>query len=422
MKLTRNSPSPALSIGRAVMPTPTVDPLRFSCAPVRVTGARLLPGALDRRPELRAQALARHGKHVAGVLARGDLQIAIHRSEVVETLVLVVDQDGGRSVSLEQRPLRKLDEPGSPLGRLLRQRLGGQAAGIAGPLRELDLARPAGRDMPVDPMLLADRLEVRRDAGGRFGGAEKEHTLRAQREMEEGQDFPLRLRAQVDEHVAAGDQIEAGERRVGQQALAREHDRLAQLAHDLIAIALLGEEAGEPRRRHVGLDRVRIDAVAGERHAVRVDVGGEHLQLDVALRGRDLLQKEHGDGIGLLAGAAAGHPDAQRPIQGLPLHELRNDFLRQLVEGGRVAEEVGHIDEEVLGEQLTLARILAQDLQIVRAALQPGHRHAPLDPALQRSPLVEREIVRAARGQEIDDVCERFLGVCPGRADPCRHP
>ena len=40
MKLTRNTASLALSIGRAEMPTPTVDPLRCRCAPVRVTGAR----------------------------------------------------------------------------------------------------------------------------------------------------------------------------------------------------------------------------------------------------------------------------------------------------------------------------------------------------------------------------------------------
>ena len=61
------------------------------------------------------------------------------------------------------------------------------------------------------------------------------------------------------------------------------------------------------------------------------------------------------------------------------LYELRNNFLPQLVEGGRVTEEVGDIDEEVLGEQLTLGRILAQDAQIARAVLEPGHRHAPLE-------------------------------------------
>ena len=144
-------------------------------------------------------------------------------------------------------------------------------------------------------MLLADRLEAIGNAADRFGGAQKEHAALAQREMEKGQDLALRLRAQVDEQIAAGDEVEAGERRVGQQALTGEHHRLTQFAHDLIAVVLFGEEASEPRRRHVGLDQFRIDAIAGERHAVRVDVGGEHLQLDIAFCGRDLLEKEHRD-------------------------------------------------------------------------------------------------------------------------------
>ena len=83
--------------------------------------------------------------------------------------------------------------------------------------------------------------------------------------------------------------------------------------------------------------------------------------------------------------------------------------LPQQIEGGRIAEEVRDVDEEVLGEQLALAGILTQDLQIARAALDARHRHASLDPALQRALLVEREIMRGLRGQEINDACERFL-------------
>ena len=81
------------------------------------------------------------------------------------------------------------------------------------------------------------------------------------------------------------------------------------------------------------------------------------------------------------------------------LHEFRNDRLRQQIEGGRIAEEVRDVDEEILGEQLALTGILTQDLQIARAALEARHRHASLDPALQRALLVEREIMRGLRGQ-----------------------
>ena len=63
--------------------------------------------------------------------------------------------------------------------------------------------------MPVNPMLFANRLEAIRNVTDRFGGAQKKHTSLAQREMEQRQDLPLRLRAQVDEQIAAGDEIEA---------------------------------------------------------------------------------------------------------------------------------------------------------------------------------------------------------------------
>ena len=82
--------------------------------------------------------------------------------------MLAVDQDGGRSVCLEQRSLRKLAKPGPSLPRLLRDAAGRQAAGIAGPSREFDLARTTGPDVPVDPVLLANRLEAVRNAADRL--------------------------------------------------------------------------------------------------------------------------------------------------------------------------------------------------------------------------------------------------------------
>ena len=243
--------------------------------------------------------------------------------------------------------------------------------------------------MPINPVLLADRLEAIRNIAHRLGGPKKENTVLVQREMEKRQNLALRLRAQIDEQIAAGDEIEAGERRVGQQALAGEHHRLTQFAHDPIAVVLFGEEASESRRRHVSLDRFGIDAVAGERYAIRVDVGGEHLQLDIAFCGSDMLEKEHRDRISFFARAAARHPNAQRSIQCLPLHELRNDLLPQQLKGDRIAEEVRDVDEEVLGKEFALAGILTQDLQIAIAVLDARHGHASLDPALQRALLVE---------------------------------
>ena len=72
--------------------------------------------------------------------------------------------------------------------------------------------------------------------------------------MEQREDFLLNLGAQIDEKVAAADQVEARERRIGDQIMDGEDDRRSQLARHPIALIFLGEEAGQPRRRHIRLD------------------------------------------------------------------------------------------------------------------------------------------------------------------------
>ena len=47
---------------------------------------------------------------------------------------------------------------------------------------------------------------------------------------------------------------------------------------------------------------------------IGIDIGGEHLQLDVTLRRGDFLAEQHGKGIGLLTRAATHDPDTQRVI------------------------------------------------------------------------------------------------------------
>ena len=51
--------------------------------------------------------------------------------------------------------------------------------------------------------------------------AEKQDAAFAQREMEQREDLLLRLGAQIDQEIAAGDQVEARERRIGQHILRR---------------------------------------------------------------------------------------------------------------------------------------------------------------------------------------------------------
>ena len=229
--------------------------------------------------------------------------------------------------------------------------------------------------------------------------------------MEQQQHLFLRLGSQIDQQVAAGDQIEAREWRIGQHILHREHHHAAQFGHHPVAMLLLGKEAGEPRRRDIGRDRSRIAPLAGQGDRFLVDVGGEDLELQVALGRRDLLEQQHGEGIGLFAGAAAGNPDPQRPVRRVPAHQIGNCLLRQQFEGFRVAEEAGDVDQQILGEQIEFACITLQHVEIPAAVVDTGQRHAPLDPTQQCARLVERKIVRRLGAQQIDDLAQPIRGM-----------
>ena len=60
-----------------------------------------------------------------------------------------------------------------------------------------------------------------------------------------------------------------------------------------------------------------IDAGAGLFDGPAVNVGGEHLHLEILLQRLHALLEQDGDGIGFLAGGTAGHPDADRCARGL---------------------------------------------------------------------------------------------------------
>ena len=112
--------------------------------------------------------------------------------------------------------------------------------------------------MAIEPRRFGNHFEAVIDMVGRFRVAKEQDAVFAQREMEQRDDLRLCFRAQVDQEVPAGNQVEPRERRVGQEVLYREDHRRAQLGSNLVAVVLLGKEACQPRRRDVRLDRRRV--------------------------------------------------------------------------------------------------------------------------------------------------------------------
>src|SRR6185436_15132694 len=83
---------------------------------------------------------------------------------------------------------------------------------------------------------------------------------RFQGEVKQRDQLPLYFRLQVNEHVAATDQIELGERRIADQILAGEDHRFTNALGHPIAVILAREEALQPLWRDVERDALGIHA------------------------------------------------------------------------------------------------------------------------------------------------------------------
>ena len=83
--------------------------------------------------------------------------------------------------------------------------------------------------MPVDPLRLGDHLEAVTEAAGRLRVAQNQSATIAKRKVEKRDDLRLCLRRQIDQEVSTGNQVETGERRIGEQILHREDHGIAKL-------------------------------------------------------------------------------------------------------------------------------------------------------------------------------------------------
>ena len=229
-------------------------------------------------------------------------------------------------------------------------RAGGRRPGAPRPGRAG--RRADGRREPLaEPVLGVHRAEQVPVGGDRLGRPEEQVPARPQGVVEQGDQLLLQVRPEVDEQVPARDQVEPGERRVADQVVAREQAQLPDLLDHVVLAALLEEEPLEPLGRHVLGDRQRVGPLAGDGQGPLVDVGGEDLDLGRVRDPVEPLADEHGQGVRLLPGGAPGHPDADRVGRRAVGEELREDLPGQGVERLRVAEELGHPDQQVLEQR-----------------------------------------------------------------------
>ena len=140
------------------------------------------------------------------------LQQRLDAAERIDQLPVLVDQKARRHEAIEQpvvdRQQLRVDPGvrGAAGGTDARQR-------AAARQRQLQVARQADvAPLPVDLGVLVDRVELVEQAAGALARAEKQEPAGLQREVEQRQHRLLRVRLEVDQQVAARDQVHLRER------------------------------------------------------------------------------------------------------------------------------------------------------------------------------------------------------------------
>ena len=218
-----------------------------------------------------------------------------------EDAIVGVDQDRSRAEEAQQDLVEPAD--GGQLG-LAVERLAGWVRATA--LHRIVVVAPqwgrrASRDLQragnaaIDPPLLVHHLEDGLGGPHRLGLAEEEEALgRVQRIGEEVQDLALQIGVEVDEQVAAQDQIDARERHAAVQILlAEDHHLPDRLGHARAALGVLEEAAAELVRK-ITHGVVGIEAPPRERDRRLVDIGGEHLHPPFRQLGPEDIRRQEG--------------------------------------------------------------------------------------------------------------------------------
>src|SRR2546426_6155705 len=104
-----------------------------------------------------------------------------------------------------------------------------------------------------------------------------EETALIERIVEDRHYLLLQQRIHVDEHIAAADQVDLGERGVFGHVVPGKHAHVADTLVDLVVPIHLYKEASQPLRRNIRLNAFRIGATASSVDGPVADIRSENL-------------------------------------------------------------------------------------------------------------------------------------------------
>ena len=351
-----------------------------------------------------------HGKNIPVRFTGSWFEIFAGAAADVKNIARLIGNHGGRGVTLQHQLVRQRLETGGRAGRRPRlgnhRRTGGKGRGKDDRIRSQDGFRP-----PEEPRLGAQRDKEISEIPDRLGAALKQNAAGQQAVVKQRNQFLLHLGGQINQQVAAAQDVQLGEGRVHDEILRGKDDHLANLFAHPVAMLFLLEEALQPGFRNIGGDVGQKETRPGLFNCVQVQVRGENLnrKLSPGLDRFERLFEHDGQGISLFPRGATGHPRAQRLVGHAAGEQRGNGRFGQLLPGGGVAKKIRHADQQFPKQQIQLLRILLQVADISRHLFDLVKAHAALDPAIQRVPFVKSKVVARVGAQQNDHLFQRAL-------------
>ena len=197
---------------------------------------------------------------------------------------------------------------------------------------------------------------------GRIARPGDQPTARNQRVVQPLRHFPDRRPVEVDQDIAAEDQIQphgpGHERRVNVQGEVQELElhQLAQRRIDVITVAVSNQIGAGRHRRSASQRPFAIHPLAGLAEGHGRDVRGQ----DMRLAGEPLLGADHGQRVRFFARCTTGTPDSDQPLEAAPPTKLGQDLAANIIELGRLAKEIGFGDRQLDDQFVQRSRVVFQ--------------------------------------------------------------
>ena len=213
----------------------------------------------------------------------------------------------------------------------------------------------------------------------------------------------MKERLEVDQDIAAADQVDAGKRGILGQVLAREGAQIANGLSYLILSVGLDEKPLQAFRANLGQGGARIGSGSRLFDRRLAQVRGEDLHRCFARPVAHGFCQHDRNRIGLLAGGTARHPYAQRILPGLTFDQLWNDPAFENPECLRLTEKARDMNQDILIQGIQFGRVPPEKLDVFADTADFFEQHAPGDAPVYGAGLVVGEIrARGVANQQKD--------------------